>query len=75
MRLPDGPEPTEQFFPRPSGADVRLLASGKLALLLAVPAGYASPVFPPAGIAVTGMLIGGWVTLPSTFLGSLLLNV
>jgi CheY-like chemotaxis protein len=50
-------------------------ASGKLALLLAVPPGYASPVFPPAGIAVAAMLISGWASLPWTFLGSLLLNV
>jgi integral membrane sensor domain MASE1 len=49
--------------------------SGKLALLLAVPPGYASPVFPPAGIAVAAMLIAGPATLPWTFLGSLALNV
>ena len=49
--------------------------TGKLALLLAVPPGYASPVFPPAGIAVSAMLIGGWTSLPWTFLGSLLLNI
>jgi integral membrane sensor domain MASE1 len=49
--------------------------SGKLALLLAVPPGYASPVFPPAGIAVAAMLISGWPSLPWTFLGSLLLNI
>src|ERR1700739_2761802 len=51
------------------------LASGKLALLLALPPGYASPMFPPAGIAVAGMLIGGQATLPWTFLGSFLLNL
>src|SRR5271166_7116794 len=50
------------------------LASGKLALLLAVPPGYASPIFPPAGIAIAAMLIGGPATLPWTFLGSFLLN-
>ena len=49
--------------------------SGKLALLLAVPPGYASPIFPPAGIAVAAMLIGGPATLPWTFLGSLSLNI
>ena len=38
---------------------VGYLASGKLALLLAVPPGYASPIFPPAGISVAAMLIGG----------------
>ena len=49
--------------------------SGKLALLLAVPPGYASPIFPPAGIAVAAVLISGRATLPWIFFGSLLLNV
>jgi integral membrane sensor domain MASE1 len=51
------------------------IVTGKLALLLAVPPGYASPIFPPAGIAVACMLIGGSATLPWIFIGSLLLNV
>src|SRR5262249_59792740 len=50
------------------------LGTGKLALLLAVPPGYASPIFPPAGIAVAATLIGGRAALPWIFLGSLLLN-
>src|SRR5271169_3185281 len=49
--------------------------SGKLGLMLAVPPGYASPIFPAAGIAVTAMLIRGRATLPWTFLGSFLLNL
>src|ERR1700745_2808380 len=49
--------------------------TGKLALMLAVPRGYASPIFPPSGIAVAAMLIAGPATVPWTFLGSLLLNV
>src|SRR6516225_3511744 len=43
--------------------------------MLAVPPGYASPIFPPAGIAVACMLVRGSITLPWIFLGSLLLNV
>jgi integral membrane sensor domain MASE1 len=57
------------------GLTIAYTASGKLALLLAVPPGYASPIFPPAGIAVAAMLMRGRATLPWTFLGSLLLNV
>jgi signal transduction histidine kinase/CheY-like chemotaxis protein/integral membrane sensor domain MASE1 len=49
--------------------------SGKLGLLLAVPPGYASPIFPAAGIAVAATLIRGRATLPWIFLGSLLLNL
>lgn len=50
------------------------IVTGKLALLLAAPPGYASPIFPPAGIAIAAMLIGGPATLSWTFLGSFLLN-
>jgi signal transduction histidine kinase/CheY-like chemotaxis protein len=70
---------------RPAGAAARRLVvyplltiayavSGGLGLLLAVPPGYASPIFPPAGIAMAAMLIWGRSTLPWVFLGSLLLN-
>jgi len=54
---------------------VAYVVTGRLALLLAVPPGYGSPIFPPAGISVAGMLIGGRATLPWTFLGSFLLNL
>ena len=54
---------------------VAYVLSGKLGLLLAVPPGYATAIFLPAGIAVTAMLLQGAMTLPWTFLGSLLLNV
>ncbi len=51
------------------------LVSGKLGLSLALPPGYASAIFPPAGIAVAAALIGGRGVLPWVFLGSLLLNL
>jgi len=54
---------------------IAYVVTGKLALALAVPPGYASPIFPPAGIAVACVLIGGSVILPWIFIGSLLLNV
>src|SRR5271163_1051476 len=71
--------------PRPRLLAGRLLAgaalaftyviAGRLGLLLAVPPGYATAIFPPAGIAVAAMFIGGSITLPWTFLGSFLLNI
>jgi integral membrane sensor domain MASE1 len=64
-----------RFFPGCLALAIAYAVSGKLALLLAVPPGYASPIFPPAGIAVAAMLIGGPATLPWTFLGSLSLNI
>jgi signal transduction histidine kinase/ActR/RegA family two-component response regulator len=54
---------------------VAYTVSGKFALTLAVPPGYASPIFPPAGIAVAAVLVGGRASLPWTFFGSFLLNV
>ena len=69
----------------PDGRARRLLAyalltvvyvvTGKLGLMLALPPGYSSPIFPPAGIAVAATLIGGKRTLPWILIGSLLLNV
>jgi hypothetical protein len=49
--------------------------SGWLGLLLAVPPGYATAVFLPAGIAVAAMFVSGAVTLPGTYLGSFALNI
>lgn len=54
---------------------IAYVVSGKLGLMLALPPGYASPVFPPAGIAVAAVFVGGRKALPWVFLGSLLLNV
>jgi signal transduction histidine kinase len=48
---------------------------GRLGLLLAIPPGYASAVWPPAGIALAGVLLGGWRVAPGIWLGSFLLNV
>jgi len=53
---------------------IAYVISGVLGLLLAVPPGYATAIFLPAGIAVGAMLIAGRATLPWTFIGSFLLN-
>ena len=54
---------------------VAYVICGRLGLVLAVPPGYATAVFLPAGIAVAAMFMAGAATLPATFLGSLLLNI
>jgi diguanylate cyclase (GGDEF)-like protein/PAS domain S-box-containing protein len=54
---------------------VAYVFSGKLGLMLALPPGYVSPIFPPAGIAVAAVLIAGRMTLPWIFAGSLILNI
>ncbi len=51
------------------------VASGRLGLLLAVPPGYATAIFPPAGIAMAAALIGGRGTLAWIFAGSCALNL
>jgi len=49
--------------------------SGRLGLLLAIPPGYASAAWPPSGIALAGVLLGGWGVIPGIWLGSFLLNL
>ena len=48
---------------------------GRTSLLLAIPPGYASPFFPPAGIALVAILLWGNRVWPGVFLGSFLLNL
>ena len=48
---------------------------GKLGLMLAVPPGYASGIFPPAGLAVAAAYLWGGPTVPWIVLGSLTLNL
>ena len=43
--------------------------TGRLGVLLAVPPGYATAVFMPAGIAVGAMFVAGAFALPGIFVG------
>jgi integral membrane sensor domain MASE1 len=54
---------------------VAYVATGRLGLMLAVPPGYATAVFLPAGVAVGAMFAFATATLPWTFASSFLLNV
>src|SRR5438093_1994123 len=49
--------------------------AGRLALLLAIPPGYATAVWPAAGVALAGVLLFGYRSLPGVALGSFLVNV
>jgi Predicted integral membrane sensor domain len=53
---------------------VAYVVSGKLGILLAHEPGYASPIFPPAGIAIAAVFFLGGRALPWVLVGSLLLN-
>ncbi len=58
-----------------AGIAVAYFALGKLTLLLAIPPGYATAVWPAAGIALAGTLLFGYRVWPGVFVGSFLVNV
>ena len=49
--------------------------AGRLALLLAIPPGYATAVWPAAGIALAAVLVCGYRVWPGILLGSFFVNV
>ncbi|MBT0962802.1 EAL domain-containing protein [Denitromonas iodatirespirans] len=49
--------------------------TGGLSLQLAIAPGYVAPLFPPAGVALAGVLLYGWRMLPAVWLGSVAVNV
>lgn len=51
------------------------IVAGRLGLLLALPPGYAAPVWPAAGLALAALLLGGPRLWPGVFLGSLIVNL
>jgi len=66
--------------PVPYLARVVLLAAAyfsaaKLALLVAIPPGYATAVWPPSGIALASVLLLGYRIWPGIWLGASLVNV
>src|SRR5947208_14375386 len=66
--------------PVPYLAKVALLAAvyfsaAKIALLVAIPPGYATAVWPPSGIALAGVLLLGSRIWPGIWLGASLVNV
>lgn len=57
------------------GFTAAYFVTGKISLLLAVPPGYATAIWPPSGIALAGILLFGYWTWPSILLGSFLVNI
>jgi signal transduction histidine kinase/integral membrane sensor domain MASE1 len=49
--------------------------TGKAGLLLAIPPGYATAIWPPSGIALAGLLLLGRRYWPGVWLGSFLTNI
>jgi PAS domain S-box-containing protein len=54
---------------------VAYTAVGRLGLLLAIPPGYATAVWPASGIALAGLLLGGRRLWPGVWLGSFCVNL
>jgi PAS domain S-box-containing protein len=65
---------TTNYLARLAILTVLYVLTGKLGLLLAVPPGYATIIWPPSGIALGMLIIGGARLWPGVFAGSLLLN-
>ena len=49
--------------------------SGRLGLLLAIPPGFATAVWPPSGIALAALLLFGYRVWPGVWLGSFAMNI
>ncbi len=49
--------------------------SGRLGLLLSIPPGFATSIWPPSGIALAGVLLGGYRVWPGVLLGSFCINI
>jgi len=72
------------YFKKPDGSYPTLLAiiaiaiayviAGKLSYFSTVPPGYACAIWPPAGIALAGLLIYGYRVWPGVLLGSFIVN-
>lgn len=57
------------------GVSLAYFTSGRLGLLLAVPPGYATAIWPPSGIAFAAALLLGPRVLPAIWLGSFAVNL
>src|SRR2546428_8505879 len=57
------------------GIAILYYLAGRLGLLLAIPPGYATAVWPPSGIARAGLLLFGARVWPGVLIGSFALNV
>jgi signal transduction histidine kinase len=57
-----------------AGVAAIYFAAAKVALLLAIPPGYATPVWPSAGIAIAALMRGGLGLWPAVLLGAAAVN-
>ncbi len=73
---PSNPSPSPAWrLAEVLGLAAAYFATAKISLLLAIPPGYATAVWPPAGIALAMVLLFGNRIWPGVWLGSFLANV
>ena len=60
---------------RTGGLAIAYIMAGKLALLLAIPPGYATAIWPAAGVALAAILLFGYRVAPGVILGSFVVNI
>lgn len=58
-----------------AGVALAYFAAGRIGLLLAIPPGYATAVWPASGLALAAVLLWGRPALPGILLGSFLVNI
>jgi len=63
------------LLPRIAAVALTYAVAGRLGLLLAIPPGYATAVWPPSGVALAAILLGGSRLWPGVLLGSFAVNV
>jgi len=71
---PATPRPPPHWSVAVAGTAIAYAAVGWLALLLAIPPGLASPLYPSAGIALACVLVYGWRSLAGVALGAFAVN-
>ena len=71
------PPPTSRMLPVVENVAMAVFyyGLGRLALLLAIPPGYASAIWPSAGLALAGMLAFRYRVWPGIFVGHFLVNL
>src|SRR5436190_839183 len=75
MMTPLSTSPRVRSLMETLGLAMAYYATGRLALVMAIPPGYATPTWPAAGIALAGTLLFGLRVWPGIALGSFFINV
>ncbi|WP_164852404.1 CHASE domain-containing protein [Rheinheimera riviphila] len=73
--IPMPPQSTLSIIAKIALLAIAYMLTGHLAMLLSVPPGFISSIFPPVGVALAAVLIWGYPLLIGVFLGSTLLNL